>query len=320
MFTVTPDGTLRLRELQAFRAVIATRSDPSQLSVHAFDANGASYRGTSSPFAIGRYSVRVQLVSPVDTPATLGSAFVRVTNERTGISFWSKTASDGTATFTHLPAGRYQVASDVVRTSDRLFARGSFQLDRDNASVSMQLFSPREGRQTVREAKSTATNGISASASANSSREQSAGQAPRERWHAPGETADPHKVLDVYFSLAPDGTLALLTALEHDSLKIIDSLSEDELKARLQKESVSDVDPDSRTIGVRVYDSSGRVIFRTAALLQLVQKSSLGRDRIHPYVGITLPAEIRGRMETEAVDARWDVALDIGAVRTQFVR
>jgi hypothetical protein len=237
------------------------------------------------------------------------------------MSFWSKTATDGTATFTHLPDGRYQIASDVVRTSDRLFARGSFQLDRDNSSLPMQLFSAREGRLPGREPQSAAASGISRSESASPSRNQSAKGLVRERWHREGETADPHKVLDVSFILTPEGTLKPEAALEHDSWQIVDSLSEDELKARLQKESVSDVDPDSRTIGVRVYDPSGRVIYRTAAILEFVWKTGDGRLRVRaPYVNITLPVEIRGRMETEAVDARLDVSFDIGAIRNEFLR
>lgn len=292
MFTVTPDGVLRLSGLTDFLAAIAGRLYPSQLSVEAFDANGASYRGTTSPFAIGRYSVRVQLVSPAGTPAKLDSAFVRVTNDRTGTSFWSKTASDGTATFTHMPAGRYQFASDVVRTPDRLFARGSFQLDRDNASVPAQL-SARE--------------------------DQSAKALVREPWHAPGET-DPHKVLEVSFRLTPEGTLKPGGAWEHDSWKILDSLSEEELKARVQRESVSDLDPDSRTIAVRVVDPRGQVLFRTPAILHFVSVTAHARNRVNPYAIVTLPAEIRGRMETEAVDARWDISLDIAAIRSEFLR
>ncbi len=296
-FAVTPEGTLRLREreLQNFLAAIAGLVDPHQLSVHAFDASGASYRGMTSPFAVGRDSVRVQLVSPIDTPAKLDSTFIRVTNDLTGASFWSKTAGDGSATFTHMPAGRYELACDVGRTSERLFGRGSFQLDRDNASVSIPM---------SRLAKSTAMD-----------------SGPmRERWHAPGETADPHKVLEVSFKLTPEGTLKRAEVWEHDSWKILDSLSEEELKARLQRESVSDLDPDSRTIGVRVYDPSGQVIFRTAAILYFVSVTSHGRNHINPYVKVTLPAEIKGRMETEAVDARWDISLDIGAIHSELLR
>jgi hypothetical protein len=147
-----------------------------------------------------------------------------------------------------------------------------------------------------------------------------AGQGPTQgRWHPPGETADPHKVLEVAFDLTPEGTLKPSSAWEHDSWKILDAPSEEELEARLRKESMSDLDPDSRTIGVRVYDPRGKVIYRTAGSLEFVHKSSNGRNHIRPYLIITLPAEIRGRIETEAVDARWDISLEIDGVRNEFL-
>jgi hypothetical protein len=317
MFTVTPEGTLRVRSLPAFRAAIMGRFDPYQLSVHAFDANGASYRGTTSPFAIGRYSVRVQLASPVDTQATLGSVFVRVTNERTGMSFWSKTATDGTATFTHLPDGRFQIASDVVRTSERLFGRGSFELVRDNMSVPIRLFSTREGRESAHvKADTTVGNATTASAG----RSETGIRGPEPQWHRANEASALHKVLEVALNLTPAGTLRPAWALEFESWELTDSLSEEVLKVALQNDSPSNVDPDQRPIAVRVYDAGGHVIYRTSAILELVHRAEGGRYGIsQPYVLIVLPADVTGRLQTEASDARLDISFDIGAIRSEFL-
>jgi hypothetical protein len=186
------------------------------------------------------------------------------------------------------------------------------------ASVPMQLFSPREGGQTGPQGKTAAAQAVNADAGP--AGDQSARVAIQGPWHPPDETADPHKVLEVAFDLTPEGLFKPSRAWEHDSWKIVDAPSENELKARLEKDSMSDLDPDSRTIAVRVYDPSGRVVFRTAALLWFVHNTSNGRNHIPPYAIVTLPAEVTGRMETEAVDARLDVSLDIDAIRSEFLQ
>lgn len=122
------------------------------------------------------------------------------------------------------------------------------------------------------------------------------------------------------FDLTTEGTLKPSRAWEHDSWKILDTPSENALEARLQKEHVSDVDPDFRTIGVRVYDRGGHVVFRTAAALWFVHNTAHARNHIRPYLIVTLPADISGRMETEAVDARLDGSFDIDVIRRELLR
>jgi hypothetical protein len=127
-------------------------------------------------------------------------------------------------------------------------------------------------------------------------------------------------VLEVALNLTPAGTLRPAWALEFESWELTDSLSEEVLQVALQNDSPSNVDPDQRPIAVRVYDAGGHVIYRTSAILELVHRAEGGRYGIsQPYVLIVLPADLTGRLQTEASDARLDISFDIGAIRSEFL-
>jgi hypothetical protein len=130
-FALRTAGEAAAVDIETFRASLIDKYGPFDIRLRGTDALGRTYSNTVR-FDLGRYRASGSVAAPADVP--LGGISVRITNQRSGFSFWATTSSSGAVSFPALlPEGMYIIAAETISGGIRYHDYDAFRLEADNS-------------------------------------------------------------------------------------------------------------------------------------------------------------------------------------------
>jgi hypothetical protein len=128
-FTLQPNGTLFLNDVNSFRNLLLARSGKILLSVHGDDVDGGVNAGTAE-FFVSAYSITGNLAAPPSNPG-LNKAGITITGSilNTDLVFTVVSDANGNFKFPLLPAGNFDFASETQQNGQFYYGQGTVVLN-----------------------------------------------------------------------------------------------------------------------------------------------------------------------------------------------
>lgn len=138
MFTLQPDGSLILNDVNAFRNLLLARSGKILLNVHGEDMIGRTQDRTAE-FFISAYKVVGRIAAPPSNPGlNLAGVFITGTILNTNLFFNVVTDGAGNFEFPLLPVGNFEFNSETIQNNLYYYGQGTIVLN-GNKSLTINM-------------------------------------------------------------------------------------------------------------------------------------------------------------------------------------
>ena len=138
LFTLQPDGTLTLNNVNSFRSLLLSRSGKILLNVHGEDTNRRVYERTAE-FFVSAFKIAGHLSAPPSNPGlNTAGVFITGTILNTDLVFNVVSDAGGNFEFPLLPSGNFEFSSETLQNGLYYYGQGILVLN-GNKSLNVNM-------------------------------------------------------------------------------------------------------------------------------------------------------------------------------------